>query len=785
MTEFQTRLQIAMGDAYRLERELGGGGMAVIYLATDVKHRRSVAVKVLRPEIAAAIGPDRFVREIEIAARLNHPHIVPLFDSGAAGGFVFYVMPLVDGESLRDRLDREHQLPLREARQIATEVADALTYAHGQGVIHRDIKPENILLSGGHAQVADFGIARAVLAAGHDRLTATGIAVGTPQYMSPEQASGLAVDARTDVYSLGCVLYEMLGGQAPFVGTTAQAVISQKLTAPTPSLRHTRESVPEAVDRVVRRALARLPAERFASASELAEALGATDGAFDRAEPAARGRRSRWAALASIGLMILAAAGWWTLRGRAGSATPIRSLAVLPLVNLSRDSAEEYFVGGMHDALVASLAQIEAIRVISRTSVMAFRDAPASVPDVAERLHVDAVVEGSVLRVGDRVRITVKLVGASPERELWGESYERDVSDALSVHRDVAEAIARRIELRLSRDRGRPAERGHRPGPAAQDAYLRGRHAWHRQTRLDVEQAVRHFEQALALDPQYALAYAGLADCYVVLSWVGPSPLPPRQAYPRAAAAAERALALDSTVADAHVALGLVRWRFDWDAPAAEREFVTALALSPNDATAHHWYGLFLASQGRHDEAQVQLQAALTLDPLSRLITANAAWVRYFARDFDQAMAQAQAAVQLWPDYPAGHYMLGLAYEEHGKLAEAIAAFQHGLEAAGEELPYLESALGHALGRAGRRAEARQVLARARRRGYFPPSLAAAVHIGLGEREAALEWLGRADEARDASLAFLAVNPVWDPLRRDPTFRDLMHRVGLLPGRVP
>jgi serine/threonine-protein kinase len=419
-------LTTALSDRYRIERELGAGGMATVYLAEDLRHQRKVAVKVLRPELAAALGHERFLREITTTANLRHPHILPLFDSGQAvappqgESFLFYVMPYVEGESLRDRLDREKQLPLDDALQIAREVADALSYAHQRGVIHRDIKPANILLESGHAVVADFGIARAITEAGGTKLTETGLAIGTPAYMSPEQAAGDGeLDGRSDLYALGCVLYEMLAGQPPFTGPTVESLVYQHLTVDAPSVTNLRPAVPPQIAGVLERALAKVPADRFNPVAEFADALH-TGGAPSAAAPA---KLRRWIPVLATATMLAAIAVIFDIGGirPRGGGGLIESLAVLPLESLAADPGHEYFADGMTEALITELSKIEALRVISRTSVMQYKGARKSLPDIARELNVDGIVEGSVLRDGNRVRVTAQLIDAAADRHLWAE----------------------------------------------------------------------------------------------------------------------------------------------------------------------------------------------------------------------------------------------------------------------------------------------------------------------------------------------------------------------------
>ncbi len=482
MTDPSEQLANALADRYVIERQLGEGGMAVVYLARDVRHQRRVALKVLRPEFGAVLGVDRFQAEIRVTANLQHPNVVPLFESGEAAGQLFYVMPFIEGESLRDRLTRERQLPVEEALRLTCEIADALSYAHSLGVVHRDVKPENVLLAGGHAVVADFGIARAVSAAGGPRITGTGLAVGTPAYMSPEQATAESqIDGRSDQYSVACVLYEMLVGEPPYTGPTAQAILARRLTDPMPSLRAARDTVPDHVEGAIRRALGRATADRFATMRAFAEALSTPVAAPPRP----------------------------------------RSVAVLPFVNLSADPENEFFADGITEDVIAQLAKIRALDVISRTSVMPFKGRQQGLREIAARLQVATLLEGSVRRAGDRVRIVAQLIDAGTDQHLWAETYDRQLTDIFAIQTDVALQIATALKAELS-----PAERTRIAREPTRDVqayqlYLQGRHCLIRFTPDGMRQGIGYFEQGVARDPALAPAWAGIAFAWVELFETG------------------------------------------------------------------------------------------------------------------------------------------------------------------------------------------------------------------------------------------------------------------------
>jgi serine/threonine-protein kinase len=780
MSDDLDRLKAALSARYAFERELGQGGMAFVYLARDLKHHRSVAVKVLRPELAAALGPERFLREIEIAARLTHPHVLPLYESGEAEGVLYYVMPYVEGESLRDRLDREKQLPLEDGLRIARDIASALAYAHSRDVVHRDIKPENILLAGGEAFVADFGIARAITAAAGERLTATGVTVGTPAYMSPEQAAGdRALDGRSDVYSLACVLYEMLAGQPPFTGPTAATVVHQHLTAPPPPVTRIRPAVPVALARLIERALAKTPADRVATARQFADALvGAGQW---KLEPAARGGRYRTLLRGTAALALLAGFGWWAYRrSHPAAAGPrqIESLAVLPLDNMSHDSSQAYFVDGMTEALIADLSKIRALRVVSRRSVMRYKATAKPLPEIARELHVDAVVEGSVIHAGGRVRVTVELIDAATDRHMWGETYDRRVRDVLGLQSEVARAVARAVRITLT-----PEEQARLPvarpvNLRAHTAYLLGRYFWNQRTPEGLAKASAHFEQAIKEDPRYAFAYAGLADYYNVLPFY--KRVAPRDVFPRAKVAAEQALALDDGLAEAHASLAYVKAYYDWDWAGAEREFRRALELNPSYGAAHHSYSRLLAAMGRVDEALAEIQRAEQVEPISMVLKANTAMILFFGRRYDDAIHRLEETLELDSTFGVAYWGLGLAYEQKGMYPRAIAALEKAASLSKRD-PNVVSSLGHLYAVAHRLPEAGRLideLGQQSRQGYVSPYFFALIYVGRGEADRAVAALSRAAEERSTLLVYLRMDPRFAELRSDPRFRALVRRLG-------
>ena len=610
--------------------------MATVYLARDVRHDRAVALKVLRPELAASLGTDRFLREIRTTAQLTHPHILPLHDSGEAAGFLYYTMPFVQGESLRDRLSRERQLPLDDALQIAREVADALGYAHALGLVHRDIKPENILFEAGHAVVADFGIAKAIAAAGSERLTETGLAIGTPQYMSPEQAAGSKdVDGRSDLYSLGCVLYEMLSGDVPYTASTPQAVIAKKLSEPLPRISVVRETVPAGIEAALGKALARTPADRFATTGQFAEALAhpeTVDAALTARRPTWWRRRAvRLAAAAAIVVVVIAAL--WVGRrlgsGTSGSHRPRTAIAVLPLENLSLAGPHGYFAGGLQGELITQLTKVAALSVISRTSVMGYAGTTKPVRQIGAELGVGSVVEGSVQVEGKRLRVNVQLIDASSDRPIWADRYDRTLDDAFAVQSEIAQAIVGAVGATLTR-----AETGAIATPPTANAeayrlYLQGEEYRRRPccARQDYDSAQRLLERALVLDPNFALAHAALSQVHGQWYWQKWDPNPERAARQRAEA--ETALRLAPGMPQAHLAMGVaIDFAHNYalaDMPQALKEFQIAAEGMPGSGEVWFWVGDAYWSVGDWNGWQSAYDRSARLDPR------NAEW-------FQQAM---------------------------------------------------------------------------------------------------------------------------------------------------
>ncbi len=755
MSDMLERLKGAVVARYAVERELGAGGMAVVYLAEDRKHHRPVALKVLRPELAQALGPERFLREIEFAARLTHPHILPLYDSGEADGFLYYVMPFIEGASLRDRLDKEKQLPVDEALRITGEVADALDYAHAEGVIHRDIKPENVLLSGGHALVVDFGIGKALSAAGADQLTQTGLAVGTPAYMSPEQAAGDGeLDGRSDLYALGCVLYEMLAGEQPFTGATAQAVIAKRFTESVPAVSSRRDTLPGTLDPVVSKVLSKIPADRFTTGAQFAAAL-------------------------ELASTMPVPQNVTPVPPQEGTAE--KSIAVLPFANMSADPENEYFSDGITEEIINALAQLEDLHVAARTSSFSFKGKSPSIAEVGEELKVTTVLEGSVRKAGNRLRITAQLINVADGYHLWSERYDREMDDVFAIQDEIATTIADKLQVTLAGGSDRQLVRPSTENLDAYQLYLKGRFFLYQRIGASLQNGLECFEQALALDPDYALAHAGRADAYGLLGFYGV--LRPHATMPKAKEAALKAIALDDTLSEGHCALALVSGLYDWDWDTQARELRRALELNPSNVQARTWHAFFKLAlvEGRFDEAIVEARRAVELDPRSSYTNSMLGFVLAIASRYEEAVTHLQTAIELEPNSYLACRGLGLASRWGSRYPEAIAAFEKSLSLSGRH----QWALGdtHAVYvLAGRMEEADamfdEMVARLKD-GYVQSSFFAMGLALRGRKDEAFEWLERAYEERDPLMGILKYWPDFDPLRDDPRFDDMLARIGL------
>lgn len=748
--DLSARLQISLGRAYVVGRELGGGGMSRVFLAEETALQRMVVVKVLAPELAEGLSAERFAREVRLVAQLQHPSIVPVLTAGVSDGLPYFTMPFVAGESLRSLLS-EGPMPVKAAIPLLRDVAKALAYAHKQGIVHRDIKPENILLAEGSAVVTDFGIAKALrnagTNAGNGTLTSVGTTVGTPAYMAPEQAAGdPSVDHRADLYSWGVVAYEVLAGRHPFAHKrSAHELIGAHFAELPAPLESQISGIARPLAELVRRCLAKDPTGRPASASELVETLEGSHNSHIHSQTAAA------------------------------------SIAVLPFANLSGDPNDEYFSDGMTEELIYALSRLKALRVTARTSSFAFKGLALDAREVATRLGVSAVLEGSVRRGGDHLRISARLVDARTGYERWSQRFDRQVNDVFAVQEEIARSIVGELAAQLAGDANADAARPPTRDLHALEQYLKGRFAWNQRTEAASTDAVRYLESAVARDPQFARAYAGLADAYLALPMYARTP--PNEAWPNAKSAALKALSLDGTLAEAHTALAYGTMLYEWDWSQAERSFVQAIAFDPAYSTAHHWYADFLAGRGRLEEALVEMQSARSLDPVSRITGAEFGWMLHLNKRSDEALVQLDQLLQLDPNYAHGHFIRAIVLTQHAEHTAAIAALQKALELGGF-YAFAHGVLVYALARDGQQRAAEQALeelaVRARTE-RIPPLAFALAYTGLGDLDTAFTWLDRAVAQRDELLAENFFDPLFDPLRADRRSHHVLLKLGATP----
>ena len=805
MSSIRARLESALGSQFAIERELGGGGMSRVFVAEERRFGRRVVIKVLTFEFVADVSVERFEREIKLAARLQDPHIVPVLSAGVAAGLPYYTMPFVDGESLRVKATAagSQGLPASDVAIILRDVAMALEYAHRCGVAHRDIKPENVLLAGRTAVVTDFGIAKAISAAttiadssadNRDTLTQAGMALGTPAYMAPEQVAGDDVDQRADVYAWGVIAYEFLSGAHPFAHKVGGAqLMAAHLTEAPSQLGSTRMVVPPPLRTLVMRCLAKDPAQRPQNGAELLQAFDAAtvnwSGATANAQWEFGARRSSrrrvgygigvaaLLALAALVVMRSQVARMMHLTGSGAytqASTAVTTVAVLPFINLGSDARDEYFSEGMTDELARALSRLPALRVAARSSAYAFRGKAMSGPSIGKALNVGAVIEGTVSRSGDRLRVTAELTSSADGLVMWSDTYESRARDVFEIQDQFTKSIVAALAPALG-GKTAAAVAGESRGttnPEAYDLYLKGRYFWNKRTTEGLKRGARYFERAIARDSAYALAYSGLADSYAVLAAFGF--MEPRAAYSYAKPAALRALALDSTLAEAHTSLGFIHLYYDLNPSAARRELATAIRLDPQYATArlfNGWSELVThgAAAGLHE-----VKIAEQLEPLSLIINTRVATMMLYDRHYDEAKRQLQKTLEIDPTFAVAEDQLARVFAASGDYAAGVASARRAVQ-----LGYVHARgiLGYTLAASGARTEAfnvlRSLLGEAQKR-YVAPYDIALIYTGLGDRKHALDWLGKSFEARDHEALHLAIDPLLDSLHGDPRFNSVI-----------
>jgi serine/threonine protein kinase/tetratricopeptide (TPR) repeat protein len=776
-------MRFHQGDSfghYTLLAALGRGGMGEVYRARDTRLARDVAIKFVTPTASASTAT-LSLAEARAASALSHPHVCTLFAVEEAAGETFIVMELVEGRLLSDLIGSTG-LPSETLVRYASQIAAAVAHAHERHIVHRDLKGANVIIGDSGAKVLDFGIARRYddAAVQHTTTAADPLAgigggiAGTLPYMAPEVLRGEPASARSDVWALGVLFFEMATGHRPFVGATGAELTSAILRDAPPPLP---AGAPSALRVIVRRCLEKEPGQRYANAGEVAAALETS--AFDAAAPSRTRPRWRSISLAVAALLaILATLVWWRPFATSTQRSTIKSLAILPLSDLSRPVADDAFADGITDALIGEVGQLSPLRTISRTSVMRYRGSQKSIPEIARELGVDAVLEGSLLRSGSRLRITAQLVEAKSALSLWTRVYERDVGDLIALQRDLARTVATELRVQLTPSQQTRLTTEHRVAPAAVEAYLRGRYQWAKRTPESLTASIVSFEEAVRHDGNYASAYVGLANSYVLLSGLQIAAGPSRDSLPRAREAAARALALDPDLPEAHAALAYTLL-YQWDVEGSVKAFERSIALNPNDANTRFWHAAQLAAAGRFDESIAEASRGRQLDPVSPIITAGVSWMNHFARKHEQAAAMAVATMAIDPDFVIAHARRGVALKHLADYAPAATEIGRCLTLSPDNPDHLAQ-LGQIHALQGQRDAAHKLIARLKQLAatrFVPAYDLALVHAALGERDAAFEWLQRAYDERYGPLVFLRVDPDLDGVRADPRFNTLVYQI--------
>ncbi|MCM3905603.1 MAG: protein kinase [Pyrinomonadaceae bacterium] len=824
---------------YQIRSQLGAGGMGEVYLAFDTELDRTVAIKTL-PEALASNqqGLQRFVQEAKAASALNHPHILTIYEIGTAGVTRFIATEFIDGDTLRERI-RNGSLSLNEILDIAMQAAGALAAAHAAGIIHRDIKPENIMVRrDGYIKLLDFGLAKLTEPADSTTdteaptkalvNTSAGVVMGTANYMSPEQAKGTKVDARTDLWSLGVVLYEMISGQQPFAGETATETISLILQKePVPLTRYT-NAAPAELERIVAKTLTKDREDRYQTGKDLLvdlrnlkrkievnaeidrtappELHAVTPTSAGQSMPATKSgkapatsqpsiapapssaeyvvsgiKQHKLAAAVAVLVLALGAFGLAAyLRARA-TELAIESIAVLPFQNRSTETDTEYLSDGLAESLIYRLSQLPNLKVSPTSSVFRYKGKEIDPVKVGQELGVNAVLSGRIVQRGENLTVSAELVDVRYNKLLWGEQYDRKMSELLATQREIAREIVDKLKLRVSGEEKGLAKHYTESNEAYQ-LYLKGRFYWNKRSVEGLQKALEYFQQAIDRDPNFALAYSGMADTYALLG--GPEAggdMAPNEMLPKAKAAALKALEIDETLAEPHVSLAHTKYFYDRDFAGAEREFKRAIELNPNYPVAHQWYAIYLSVVGRQREALSEIRRAQELDPLSLSINTWLGRILAFSGQSDQAVEQMRKTLEMDPNFILAHFRLGSLYEEKGMYDEAISEFREVLRLTGGKQLGV-SALGHAYAVAGKREEAQKnldELLKLSKQRYVSPASIALIYIALGDKDRAFTWLEKSNELRELNILRLNVDPRFEPLRSDPRFADLVRRIGI------
>jgi serine/threonine-protein kinase len=824
---------------YQIRAKIGAGGMGEVYLAEDLQLHRRVALKVLPPDVAAnSDRMRRFKQEAQAAAALNHPNIAHIYEIGETNGANFIAMEFVDGQTLRDAI--YNQTDLQKLLRHLQHVAEGLAKAHAAGIVHRDLKPDNVMITrDGHAKILDFGLAKLIepqklSSTSSDMATAImpqqsqpGTVLGTVGYMSPEQAQGRTseIDQRSDIFSFGCMLYEAVTGQRAFAGADAIDTLNKIIREPTPLVSEIRSDAPADLQRIIRRCLAKDPDDRYQTIKDVAielkelrreigaPALDKTDTQDSRSQPnepagvitnsqqppdstaapsaSSAGSLSTESVVTGIkrhklaigvGLVVLILLGFGIavfLPAR-NTKTEIDSIAVLPFANVGGNADTEYLSDGLTESLINNLSQLQNLNVKSRSSVIRYQNKDVDPQLIGKELGVQAVLLGRMSQRGDDLTLNLELVETRTGNQIWGEQYNRKLSDLVAVQSEITRDVLDKLRQRLTSTEQQRVTKNYTANAEAYQLYLQGRFYWNKRTAESYQKAIDYFRQAIEKDPNYALAYTGLADCYSFLSSQGIRL--PQDVFPLAKDAATKALQIDPALSEAHTSLAYVKLYYDWEWAEAEQEYRKAIELNPNYATPHHGYAYLLISSGRTEEAIAEIKKAEAIDPLSVLFQTDHGEYFYFVRRPDEAIAQLKKAIEMDPSFVRAHFLMGRALIQKGRcddgINEAIKAEKMGPE--GEQLGWLAQEYAEC----GRKAEAQKVmnqLLEISKNHYVSPHWFAATQAGLGNKDEAFKWLDQSLDRRFGPMIYLKVNPIWDPLRSDPRFAERLRRVGLTP----
>jgi len=780
---------------YEIIEELGRGGMGKVYRAEDTKIKAEIALKLIKPEISADKKTiERFSNELKTTRMISHRNVCRMFDLGEDKGTYFITMEYVAGQDLKGLIRQTGQLTIGKAVAIAKQVTEGLAEAHRLGVVHRDLKPSNIMIDKeGNARIMDFGIARSL----HTKsMTGEGVIIGTPEYMSPEQVGGKDVDQRSDIYSLGVILYEMLTGGALFEGDTPLSIAVKHKSEKPKDPKELNDQIPDDLDRLILRCLEKDKDKRYQSAEEMRselenieEGIPTTAHEILKRKPLTSRQITvtfglKKLLLPALGLLFLALAALiiWKIfpkKEAAPVASAKKSIAVLPFVDLSQAKDNEYLCDGISETLINALTNIEGLWVPAQTSAFFFKGKTQDIREIGQKLGVENVLEGSIQVAGDNLRVTARISHAQDGRQVWSEIYNRKMADIFAIQDDIAKAIATALKVKLLGEKGAPLIKNYTENLEAYSLYLQGRNSWNKRGEKNLTKSIEYFEKAIEMDPNYALAYAGLGDAYYILGqngiWTA------EKAFPKAKAAALKALGIDDKLAEAHASLAAIMLDYDWDFVGAEKEYKLAIELNPRYATAHQFYAALLSKSARHEEAIREIKIARNLDPLAPRISGNVGMLLNNARRSGEALEELNKALEVNPNDPGTHVVLGWTYEAMGKYEEAVRCYLRAKEVGGT-LKSSDLNIAGCYALMGKREEARKILNNVienSKENYVSSKYIASVFLALGEKEQGLAWLEKAFRERDPGLLWLKTDHTFDRVRSDPRFADLLRRIGL------